>query len=153
MTSNVNFTNFLLNLLLQSFCFFFVFFPAGPAVLFVSRPGSPIAAHSALARRLRSADQSETTDRKESFKSSNNEIPCNTELCIIVATFLAKVRLVILSYSISHGNNIDERRLDHQWILHPSGEQIYRPRPSASVCKLFPPWDVKSIDDLASIRQ
>ena len=32
-------------------------------------------------------------------------------------------------------------------------EEIYRPRPSASVCKFFPPWDVKSIDNLASIRQ
>ena len=31
--------------------------------------------------------------------------------------------------------------------------KIYRPRPSASVCKFLPPWGVKSIDDLASIRQ
>ena len=64
-----------------------------------------------------------------------------------------KLRHVILSYSISHGNNIDKRRLDHQWILHPSGKEIYRPRPSASVCKFPSPWGVKSIDDLASIRQ
>ena len=37
--------------------------------------------------------------------------------------------------------------------LHPSGEEIYRPRPPASVCKFLSPWGVKSIDDLASIRQ
>ena len=67
---------------------------------------------------------------------------------------LVKVRLAtIRSYSVTYGNNIDECRLDHQWILHPSGKKIYRPRPSASVCKFSPPWDVKSIDDLASIRQ
>ena len=55
---------------------------------------------------------------------------------------------------VSHmGITLTECRLDHQWILHPSGKEIYRPRPSASACKFPPPRDVKSIDDLASIRQ
>ena len=48
---------------------------------------------------------------------------------------------------------IDEWRRGHQWILHPKGEEIYRPRPEAEVCKFVPPRDVKSIDDRADVRQ
>ena len=48
---------------------------------------------------------------------------------------------------------IDEWRRDRQWILHPKGKEIYRPRPEAEVCKFLDLRGVKSIDDWADIRQ